>query len=76
MAKEFAAGCPYRDLADGLGQRLARLGVSGASGQGADVLVAASSSLVDTMGKAGEPWTGGASVVASCSSYTSMVPVA
>jgi hypothetical protein len=54
MAKEFAAGCPYRDLADGLGQRLARLGVSGASGQGADLLVAASSSLVDTMGKAGE----------------------
>jgi hypothetical protein len=54
MAKEYAAGCPYRDLAEGLGQRLARLGVSGASARGAELLVAASGSLVDTMGKAGE----------------------
>lgn len=53
MAKEFAAGCPYRDLAEGLGQRLGRLGVSGSSEAGAALLVAFSGSLVDTMGKAG-----------------------
>lgn len=58
MSKEFAAGCPYRELAEGLGQRLGRLGVSGSSEAGAALLVAFSGSLVDTMGKAGEAGVG------------------
>lgn len=53
LAKEYAAGCPYRALAEGLGDRLARLGVFAAGQRGYELLVAASRELVDTMANAG-----------------------
>ncbi|KAF8069449.1 hypothetical protein HT031_001565 [Scenedesmus sp. PABB004] len=52
MHKEFSAGCAYRELAEGLGERLRRLGALGGA-QGTELLVAASSGLVDTVAKAG-----------------------
>eukprot|EP00879_Flechtneria_rotunda_P024732 GHRR01026238.1.p1 GENE.GHRR01026238.1~~GHRR01026238.1.p1 ORF type:complete len:904 (+),score=333.81 GHRR01026238.1:136-2847(+) len=52
MLKEYLAGCPYRDLAEGLADRLARLSVFKGS-QGRQLLVAASSSLVDQLAKSG-----------------------
>lgn len=52
MYKEYQANCPYTDLADGLSDRLARLGVF-TGDRGLYVLVQASSTLVDKMPKAG-----------------------
>lgn len=52
MYKEYQAGCPYTELADGLSDRLARLGMFSGD-RGTEVLVLASSTLVDRMPKAG-----------------------
>ena len=52
MYKEYQASCPYTELADGLDDRLTRLGVF-SSATNLAVLVMASSVLVDRMPKAG-----------------------
>lgn len=52
MYKEYVASCPYTELAEGLSDRLARLGVF-ASDQGSEALLLASRDIVDKMPKAG-----------------------
>lgn len=52
MYKEYQASCPFTELADGLSDRLTRLGVF-TGDSGLDILVQASSNLVDKMPKAG-----------------------
>lgn len=51
MHKEYAAGGPYRDLAAGLWERLARLGADCADGRA--LLLDVSSGVVDRLPKAG-----------------------
>ncbi|KIZ06100.1 hypothetical protein MNEG_1855 [Monoraphidium neglectum] len=59
MVREYGAGCPYAELAEGLGARLERLGLFGGGAAAAGLVVAYSSSVVDQMPKEGVSGAGG-----------------